>query len=78
MLTVSSSSNSGPNEVEIEIEYYILRLNAPEETNYEFRGAATLIFVEDSGYWYLKRWYDYRQDGITNQTWGKLKYEYVQ
>ncbi|MBN2829795.1 MAG: hypothetical protein JXR56_05700, partial [Candidatus Cloacimonetes bacterium] len=78
MLSILTSSNSGPNEVEVNVDYYIMRTNAPEGESTEFRGEATLILEEDSGYWYLKKWYDNRKNGITNPTWGMLKYEFVQ
>ena len=77
------SNEISTDEVEVDIQYEIEKRKGPHDPNAhiedpDFVGEATLIFIEVSGYWELKRWYDIRKDGATNPTWGILKYEYVQ
>ncbi len=77
MFSVENSSSSGINEVEVDIIYDITRIIASDSTA-TFRGDATIFFEEDGGYWYLKKFYDYRDEELAEPTWGMMKYEYVQ
>ncbi len=77
MFSVENSSASGVNEMEVDVTYDIL-ITANADSTAAFNGNATIYFEEDSGYWYLKKFYDSRNSEPTNPTWGKMKYEYVQ
>lgn len=66
----------GPNEAKISRKYVLQRQDAANQETTVYSGDLELQFKKVGGYWYISKWYDYRD--YSDPTWGKLKYDHLQ
>jgi hypothetical protein len=60
---------------------YSLRVIRNNKVEMTYEGKMEIQMLQESGFWRITRWYDYRSDNPDNPTpqpsWGKLKYDYA-
>lgn len=66
----------GPNEATISRKYTLLCNDPDNLESTVYSGDLELQFKKVGGYWYISKWYDYRD--YDYPTWGKLKYDHRQ